>query len=57
MSSDVLIVEKRDKVATIILDRPEAMNALSRELRRAIADAFRNLRADGDTSRQVPHAR
>ncbi|MFC1858710.1 enoyl-CoA hydratase [Thermodesulfobacteriota bacterium] len=50
MSSNVLIIEKKDRVATITLNRPQAMNALSRELRRAIADAFQNLQADGDIS-------
>jgi enoyl-CoA hydratase len=47
-SSSVLRVEKSQGVATLTLDRPEAMNALSAELRRALTDAFRELQADGD---------
>jgi enoyl-CoA hydratase len=47
MQSRVLVVEKGDGVATVTLNRPEAMNALSRELRGAIAAAFVDLQADG----------
>ena len=46
MSSQVLIVEKSDAIATITLNRPEAMNALSAELRNAITGAFREAQAD-----------
>jgi len=46
MSSQVLIVEKSDAIATITLNRPEAMNALSTELRNAITRAFREAEAD-----------
>jgi len=46
MSSSVLQVEKREAVATITLNRPEAMNALSAELRLALGRAFRELQAD-----------
>jgi len=44
-----LLVEKKDGVARLTLNRPDAMNALSRELRRAIHDAFRKLADDPDT--------
>lgn len=46
MTSSVLKVEKEEGIALVILNRPEAMNALSRELRRALADAFRELQKD-----------
>lgn len=48
MNSPVLLVEKRDAVATVTLNRPEAMNAFSAELRLALGQAFRDLRADPD---------
>lgn len=46
MSSRVLIVDKDDAIATVTLNRPESMNALSTELRGAITDAFRGIKAD-----------
>jgi len=46
MSSNVLVIEKSEAIATITLNRPEAMNALSTELRNAITDAFREVQAD-----------
>ena len=46
MSSELLLLEKRDAVATLTLNRPKAMNALSRALRDAIANAFREIQAD-----------
>jgi enoyl-CoA hydratase len=48
MSSSVLLIEKSQGFATVTLNRPEAMNALSSELRRAIARAFRDLQAEGE---------
>ncbi|HTO53691.1 MAG TPA: enoyl-CoA hydratase [Myxococcota bacterium] len=46
MSEPVLRVERDDALATLTLNRPQAMNALSRELRGALADAFRGLARD-----------
>jgi enoyl-CoA hydratase len=46
MTSSVLQVEKNDGIAVLTLNRPEAMNALSRELREAIAGTFIDLKAD-----------
>jgi enoyl-CoA hydratase len=48
MSEPVLLVEERNRVATLILNRPAAMNAFSRELRDSIADTFRRIQAQGD---------
>ena len=48
MTEPVLRVEKRDAVATVTLNRPEAMNALSAQLRLALGQAFRDLQADPD---------
>lgn len=46
MSSPVLLVEKSAGVAHLTLNRPEAMNALSRELRQALTQGFRELAQD-----------
>jgi enoyl-CoA hydratase len=43
---DVVLYEVADRVATVTLNRPEARNALSAEVRRALPEALR--RADGD---------
>lgn len=41
-----LRIERRGAVALVAMDRPEAMNALSAALRKALADAFSALDAD-----------
>ncbi|PKQ04043.1 MAG: enoyl-CoA hydratase, partial [Alphaproteobacteria bacterium HGW-Alphaproteobacteria-11] len=46
MSEPVILVEKSCGIATVTLNRPTAMNALSRDLRRAIAETFEELEAD-----------
>jgi enoyl-CoA hydratase len=46
MSEPLLLVEKEGGVATVTLNRPDAMNALSRELRVAIAETVDELEAD-----------
>ncbi|MDO8838864.1 MAG: enoyl-CoA hydratase [Parvibaculum sp.] len=46
MSEPVILVEKAGSIATVTLNRPTAMNALSRDLRRAIAETFEDLEAD-----------
>src|SRR4030095_5973602 len=40
MSEPILLVENRDGVATVTLNRPQAMNALSRALRAEIVSHF-----------------
>lgn len=42
----MITVEKADGVATITLNRPEAMNAMSREMRVALDAAFKETNAD-----------
>ena len=43
MTEPVLVVERAEEIATLTLNRPQAMNALSRELRGALADEFARL--------------
>jgi enoyl-CoA hydratase len=44
----MLLIDKADGVATVTMNRPEAMNAMSRALRAALDDAFVALRDDDD---------
>ncbi len=44
----VVLVEKADGVATVTMNRPEAMNALSVELRKTLAGTFAALAADDE---------
>ncbi|MFN8643894.1 MAG: enoyl-CoA hydratase [Candidatus Binatia bacterium] len=46
MAEALLLVDVADGVATVTLNRPQAMNALSRALRAAIVAAFRRLADD-----------
>ena len=46
MSEDTIIVEIDAGIATVTMNRPQAMNALSSDLRRALAAAMRRLEAD-----------
>jgi len=48
MSEPVILVERSEGIAIVTLNRPHKMNALSLELRRAIADTFTVLEADAD---------
>jgi enoyl-CoA hydratase len=43
MSNEILLVEKSEGIVTMTLNRPEAMNALSRALREAIVKTFHAL--------------
>jgi len=49
MSEAVLLIEKSEGITTLTLNRPKALNALSGELRNALAAAFTELSADADT--------
>jgi enoyl-CoA hydratase len=51
MTTDVLLIDIADRVATVTLHRPEARNALNRALRRALHRSLRDL--DGDDSVDV----
>jgi len=46
MSEPVIKVDVENEVAIVTLNRPQAMNALSRELRTAIAETFEKLESD-----------
>ncbi len=46
MSEPVLLVEKDDGVVTLTMNRPQAMNALSRALREALIAAFADVSRD-----------
>jgi enoyl-CoA hydratase len=48
VTQSVLLLEKEGGIATVTLNRPEAMNALSMELRNAISDTFTALSKDED---------
>jgi enoyl-CoA hydratase len=48
LSISVLKIEKSDGIATLTLNRPEALNALDRELRHAFAHALADLEHDPD---------
>ncbi|MEK7847575.1 MAG: enoyl-CoA hydratase-related protein [Chloroflexota bacterium] len=45
---DILLYEKRDRIVTITLNRPERMNALSIELMRRLYESFQRFRDDDD---------
>jgi enoyl-CoA hydratase len=48
MAEDVLLVDKSEGIATLTLNRPRAMNALSAALRAELARAFVEVSADPD---------
>jgi enoyl-CoA hydratase len=49
VSEPVLLVEKEGGIATLTLNRPKAMNALSRQLVSSIGQAFIDLKEDQET--------
>jgi enoyl-CoA hydratase/carnithine racemase len=49
MPTKHLLLEKKDKVATVTLNRPEVMNAMSMEMMAALHDTFMQLKFDEDT--------
>ena len=46
MSSNVILIEKKDKIATIVLNRPNVMNAMSQEMIRGLYDAVKGIALD-----------
>lgn len=46
MSNSVLLIDKSEGIATLTLNRPESMNALSQALRLALTHAFKDLSND-----------
>ena len=46
MSESVVLVTKDNRLATVTLNRPEKLNALSAELRSTFCTAMQKLRAD-----------
>ena len=49
MGDNLILVEKSQGIATVTLNRPDALNALSGALRQAIAETFDQLREDAET--------
>ena len=49
MSSDHLLFEKKDRIATITFNRPEIMNAMSKEMTLGLNEAVKELSSDNDT--------
>jgi enoyl-CoA hydratase len=48
-SEEIVLVEKQDGIATVTLNRPKAMNALSNALRARLTEVFEELAQDGET--------
>ena len=48
MSGPLVVVEKKDRVATLTIDNPSQRNALSFEVVDELAEALRDLKADSD---------
>src|SRR4051812_50192980 len=48
MMSGVLILEKRNKIAYVTINRPEKRNSLNHPVRMALAAAWREIRDDKD---------
>lgn len=53
MADPVLLVDREDGVATLTLNRPRALNALSRELRRELTRAFEALGDDPEVGAAI----
>ena len=49
MGDNLILIEKSQGIATVTMNRPDALNALSGALRQAIAETFDQLREDAAT--------
>lgn len=49
MENELVLIERDQRVTTVTLNRPNALNALSGALRQSIAETFHQLRDDADT--------
>jgi len=49
MGYEAIILEKKDNIATITLNRPEKLNAWNRQMHSDLADAFTSLEKDDET--------
>ena len=52
MEKDVLLIQRKDNICTLVLNRPEKRNSLSQELIQQICKAFQDLSED-DSVRTV----
>ena len=48
MSNDTILVERDGDIATVVLNRPEKLNALTKPMWRRLGDVFEQLSADDD---------
>ena len=49
MEYQTIILEKKDKITTLTLNRPEKLNALSPQMMTELVDAFRSINQDDET--------
>ena len=56
MDDNLILIEKSQGIATVTMNRPDALNALSGALRQAIAETFDQLREDTATEVIIPPA-
>ena len=52
-----LLYEKRDRIAYVTINRPEARNAIDPDVHRAMIEAWTDFAADDSVEAAVPHRR